>query len=264
VTVDVVTVVLAPPDPCVPAVRWAARAASRRRAPLRIVVPATGSPAQRRTWLRAALTRSRRAAPRIVVTPVLSDEGDDRAARIAAADAAVLVVPGGSPAVPGLLRSVTCPLVVVPAGWAGRDTGPVLLAVGPSTSDTAVAFAFAEAERSGSDLLAVHVRHGRSDPLDGLDDRLGLAVAAFPDVTVRTDVADERCEAHLTRLATDARLLVMGRSARGVLLDRLLPSPTRLVAGLARCPVAVVPGEDGPVRASLLPEHGVRMADLLR
>lgn len=263
-TDEAVAVVAAPPDPCAPAVRWAARAAARRRVPLRIVVPATGSAAQRRTWLRTALGRSRRAAPRVVVTTVLSDEGYDRTARIASADAGLLVLAAGSPAVPGLLMSVPCPLVVVPPGWTGRDTGPVVLAVGPSTSDTTVGFAFAEAELRGAELLAVHVPHGRSDPPDGLADRLSLAVAAFPDVTVRTDVVGGHWESRLSRLATGARLLVMGRSARGLVLDRFLPSPTRLLTGRAPCPVAVVPGEDSTVVASLLPDPGVRVADLLR
>jgi nucleotide-binding universal stress UspA family protein len=263
VTADAVTVVLAPPDPCVHAVHWAARAARSRRAPMRIVVPATGSPAQRRTGLRAAITLSRRIAPRIAVATVLSDEGFGRAARIASADAAVLVVPGGPPDVAGLLTTASCPLVVVPPGPEAPDGGPVLLAVGSTTPDAAVAFAFAEADRGRSELVAVHVQRAGSGGRDALGDRLDLAVAAFPDVTVRTDTGEDRCEARLARLAVDARLLVMGRSARGILLDRLRPSPTRLVAGMVPCPVAVVPGEDRPVLPSLLPEHGVRMADLL-
>jgi nucleotide-binding universal stress UspA family protein len=62
-----------------------------------------------------------------------------------------------------------------------------------------------------------------------------------PEVDVQPVVARHRAADVLSGLARDARLLVLGRSARGALLAGLLGSPVRDVLRAAPCPVLVVP-----------------------
>lgn len=262
------------------AVAWAAREAVRRGVGLRVVVPAEGDGPQRRRALVAALAAARRAAPRARVTTVLADAPRARAARVASADAALLVLAGPDGLVADLVTTAHCPLVVVPPGGRGGRTGPVLLAAGPATPDEAVAFAFAAAASRGAELLAVRTWHhplidlgvltgdrvARWDAADAavrhdLADRLALAAAAYPEVRVRTRVVDDGCADLLAALAPTARLLVVGRPARGAALGRLAPSPALTLARRAPCPVAVVPPA-GPGRSTLLPDRAVGLADL--
>jgi hypothetical protein len=105
------------------AVRWAAREAVRLGRPLRILLPAGGDPRRRRAGLVRALAAASRAAPALSVSTALGDEPPGRAARVAAADAALLVVPGGPGPADDLGGAVRCPLVVVPPGGSG-DAGP--------------------------------------------------------------------------------------------------------------------------------------------
>ncbi|MGI5132834.1 universal stress protein [Pseudonocardia sp. CA-107938] len=168
------------------AVRWAAREARRRRAPLRLVLAFTqvadyvvGHPALgRRTWdllldrarqsLRAAAIAARRVEPAVSVmeelvigfpTQVLVDESR----------AATLVVVGeqgtggftaaltGSVAV-SVAAHAACPVVVV-RGQQGTDTTglPVVVGIdGTPVSEAALAFAFDAADRLRAPLVAVH------------------------------------------------------------------------------------------------------------
>lgn len=280
VSAPVVVALDATPDAAEPAVRRAAREAARRRTPLRILIPAGGDPEARRTALVHALTAARRAAPRAEVTTPRSDEQPGRALQIAAADAALLVVPATSEHVDDLVGSAHCPLLVVHPEHAGDPSGPVLLGAGPATPPEVVAFAFAHAQDRGADLLAVRTWHdplvdlglltgdriARWDAADAavrreLADQLALATLAHPDVRVTTRVVDDGCTALLAALAARARLLVLGRPARGAALGRVRPSPALTLARHAPCPVVVVP-TGGPTGRTLLPRRRLGRADL--
>ncbi|MBW0122070.1 universal stress protein [Pseudonocardia oceani] len=276
----VVVALDATPDAAEPAVRRAAREAAHRRASLQVLVPAGGDPDGRRTALVRALATARRAAPGVEVTTQLSDEQPGRALRMAAAEAALLVVAAASEHVDDLVVSAHCPLLVVPPTDDGDPAGPVLLGVGPATQSEVVAFAFAQAQDQGADLIAVRTWHdplvdlglltgdriARWDAADAtvrheLADQLALAVLAHPDVHVTTRVVDDGCTPLLAALATRARLLVVGRPARGAALGRLRPSPALTLARHAPCPVVVVPPE-GPTGRTLLPRRRLGRSDL--
>lgn len=176
--------------------------------------------------------------------------------------------------------SAYCPLLVVPPTQDGYPAGPVLLGVGPAIPSEVVSFAFARAQDQGAELLAVRTRH---DPLvalglltgdriarcdaadatvrDGLADQLALAALTHPDVRVTTRVVDDGCTPLLAALAARARLLVVGRPARGAAPGRLRPSPALTPARHAPCPVVVVAPE-GPTGRTLLPRRRVGRADL--
>lgn len=77
---------------------------------------------------------------------------------------------------------------------------------------------------------------------------------AYPDVRLETLVADEPAAALLVSLAGHARLAVVGRPARGALLELLAASPARTLVRRVPCPVAVVPPR-GMVRSSMLPSR---------
>ncbi|MBW0098842.1 hypothetical protein I4I73_22895, partial [Pseudonocardia sp. KRD-184] len=219
----VVVALDATPDAAEPAVRRAAREAAHRRASLQVLVPAGGDPDGRRTALVRALATARRAAPGVEVTTQLSDEQPGRALRMAAAEAALLVVAAASEHVDDLVVSAHCPLLVVPPTDDGDPAGPVLLGVGPATQSEVVAFAFAQAQDQGADLIAVRTWHdplvdlglltgdriARWDAADAtvrheLADQLALAVLAHPDVHVTTRVVDDGCTPLLAALATRA------------------------------------------------------------
>lgn len=76
---------------------------------------------------------------------------------------------------------------------------------------------------------------------EALDTDLSAWRAAYPDVDVRTVLADDDPAAFLGALAARAELLVIGGSARFARLARLAPSASSIIAASAGCPVLVVP-----------------------
>ena len=164
----------------------------------------------------------------------------------------------------GVVEHATCPVIVItprtPEAPAG---GPVVLAAdGSPASDAAVAFAFAEAERRGVDLRAIHsveVPRLPGASLFDLDqlaesvlaedekevlDSLAPHEARHPGVTVElvlvvgepaTTIADE---------ATDAALLVTGSRGHGGFAGLLLGSVSRRLLQTAPCAVAVIRHSD--------------------
>jgi nucleotide-binding universal stress UspA family protein len=75
-----------------------------------------------------------------------------------------------------------------------------------------------------------------------------------PDVSVERLVVQD-CRADiLVALSQRARLLVLGRSARGALLAGIAGSPVELLIRAAGCPVVVVPAA-GPPRTTWLPSR---------
>lgn len=183
------------------AVRWAAREAGRRRAPLRLVAavgwvnvphqygdPRTGTDTDLRT---VVLRRAR--AHLMAAAAVAADAAAGREPELEVLDgfpvarladesrAAQLVVIGdrglggvagllvGSVAV-GLAAQGSCPVVVV-RGRADATSGPVVVGVdGSAVSEAALAFAFEAAAVRRAPLLAVHTwRELLIDPVPVLD-----------------------------------------------------------------------------------------------
>ncbi|HEY7224755.1 MAG TPA: universal stress protein [Micromonosporaceae bacterium] len=155
-----------------------------------------------------------------------------------------------APAEPGTARA---PRVDLPR--------PVLVGVdGSSTSDSAIEFAFAEAELRGVALIAVYVwwllpTHNLGPDLPGrqhLDDAQEEArrllsemmagwTAKFPDLPVQLRAVQSMNPSHeLIEASRDAGLVVVGSRGRGGFTGLLLGSVGRDLVGHAHCPVAVV------------------------
>ncbi|MFL6126013.1 universal stress protein [Actinophytocola sp.] len=163
----------------------------------------------------------------------------------------------GSTAV-SLAGRAHCPLVVVRGDEPVH--GPVVVGVdGTTTSEDAVAFAFAEASVHGADLVAVHawadtvldtVLLGRSEPPDfepaqqrayeTLGERLAGWQEKYPEVRVVREVVRDHPSRALLRHAGGARLVVVGTRGRGDLQGLVLGSTGQHLLHHAPCPVAVV------------------------
>ncbi len=164
-------------------------------------------------------------------------------------------IPGRGSLPVRLARDTRCPLVVVPAGWKGRD-GPVVVgAEGVDEPEPALLVAAAEAERSGRPLRIVHACETPPVPaaLEGFGDTLGAIAEAhesmldaavdatrshFPALAVERELVDAPAGPALVRRARDASLLVVGALSRA----RPLGSAAAAVVLAPPCPVVVVPG----------------------
>lgn len=269
------------------AVRSAARSAALRQRPLRIVHafiwplmrvpvgpdpsgPATGGlrhEAER--YVAEAVAEAGKVAPDVPVTgavvdgppvPVLLDE---------ARNAALLVL--GNRGLGGfaglLIGSVTvqvsaraqCPVLV--ARGEPRADGPVVVGVdGSECSTEAAGWAFDEAARRGSGLVAVHawlypvpVAPGDMLPLvydlDALaaeEERLlAESVAGFaeryPDVPVQRRLVRGSAAGALVEESRNAQLVVVGAHGRGALAGLLLGSVSHALLHHAHSPVLIVP-----------------------
>jgi len=256
-----ITVALDPPVSSRAAIRWAVREAARRRADLRVAMPGD----HRR------------------------DDAGTAAKIAASADAELLVVAGPASDVDELVMRAYCPVVIVPDQLPGerrprpgrpRDPRPVVVAAGPATEPEVIAFAFVEAAERRASLLAVRTwsepliglsqvlsdRVDRWDDSDGqnredLSQQLSIYRLAYPDVAVEQLVVNTPCADRLAELAQRARLLVLGRPARGALLNGLAASPAITLARRVPCPVVIVP-PPGQVRSGWWPRRRVGLADL--
>ncbi|WP_042364545.1 universal stress protein [Streptacidiphilus neutrinimicus] len=159
----------------------------------------------------------------------------------------------------GLAAHAPCPVVVVPDRGASLPGAPVVLGVGATQEPDTVAFAFAEAARRGSPLLAVRawsvvaaypglatasteerVKRDQEES-EGLTELLAAAREAYPTVAVRTEIAEGAPEAPLVRASEDAALVVLGAEREH---PRFAPPLGRVVQHVlhqADCPVALVP-----------------------
>lgn len=266
------------------AVRWAAREARRRGVGLRLVhvyeVP-TGYPTgfvdpevlsvalagQGQSWLEQARQVAEETVPGLDAEKVEIMAGAVPALVTESRHAAVLVLgTRGLGGFSGLLIGSTavalaihahCPVVV--ARGAGED-GPVVVGVdGTPTGEAAIAFAFAEASRRGTDLVAVHTwtdlvmeaaLAGSAAALDFapleaqaeelLAERLAGWQEKYPDVSVTRHVSRERAVTALLRYAEGAQLVVVGSRGRGGFRGLLLGSTSQHLLHHAPCPVAVV------------------------
>lgn len=285
---EVVAVAVEPDVPAGSAVRWAAREAARRKAHLHVVLPND----ERRDRLhRDALTHTlsvaRSTASGIVISAAPDTTPTLRAELVASAESDLLVVAAAAAHLDELITKAFCPVVVVPDAPARtipdarpHEPLPVVLAVGPSTADEVLAFAFAQASERHCGLLAVRTWNdpfaslaslapggterwdAAADVVRGeLDQRLSACSVAYPEVSVSAMVVNDRCAELLVELARRAQLIVLGTPARGRALNAISRSPALALAHNVPCAVAVVP-VPAPIHRSWLPTRPVGLADL--
>jgi nucleotide-binding universal stress UspA family protein len=156
----------------------------------------------------------------------------------------------------------SCPVVVVPAGWAPRpdQAGEIVVGVdGSEHSAAAIDFAFRYAGSVGAHLTGLLAWHdpkssGPGDMLplvydvDALQQDsaalLGESLAGqaveHPDVKVTEKLVHGPAANALLDASRNAQLLVVGSRGRGAFRGLLLGSVSRTVLQHAKCPVAVV------------------------
>ncbi len=268
------------------AVRAAAREAADRHRPLRVVHafiwplmgvplgPAPGAPAggglrnQAEQCVAEAVAEAGKAAPDVAVSGTVVD-GAAAAVLLAESRDAALVVLGsrglggfaglliGSVAVQVSSRA-DCPVLVVRGE--PRADGPVVVGVdGSELSQEAVGFAFEEAARRGTELVAVHAwlyptPAGPGDILPLVYDldafrqeeerTLAESVAGwserYPEVPVRQRLVRGSPARALVEESRTAQLVVVGARGRGALSGLLLGSVSHAVLHHAHSPLAIV------------------------
>ncbi|WP_336206781.1 universal stress protein [Nonomuraea sp. LPB2021202275-12-8] len=260
------------------AVAWAAGEAALREVPLKIVHAITrwacetdsGRYAEVARWMRqggqsvlaAAEDRARHEQPKIAVETALLP-GDPRAALIAAADSAELLVIGthGLGGVRGMLVGsvaygvaghATCDVVVV-SEPPPAPRGEVVAGVdGSQASQDVLEFAFTEAELRGVGVRVVHAWSWPGpEPVEEGDERLVVreALAGHRERHPRVSVVEEVVQGHpvdvLREAATGAGLLVVGSRGRGTFAGLVLGSVSQALLQRPPCPLAVIRGHRG-------------------
>lgn len=249
------------------AVAWAATEARMRRLPLRIVhaAPYATDPAgtSRATAILArAYTVAQQREPRVAArTERVADH--PVAALVRASKGAELLVVGmvsgglGDVLVGSVALAVggqaRCPVTVVRGHHRSPSTThPVMLGVDDLPADAAAAaVAFADAERHGTRLVAVHVQHDvlreriHGGPPDeeiarGLEAQLEPWRASCPSVPVDVRILHGSAADELVLAAGGARLLVVASHGRGPSTRALLGSTSRTLVRFSPCPVTVV------------------------
>lgn len=158
-----------------------------------------------------------------------------------------------------VLRSLPCPVVVVPRDLTAVAPGPILFATDLNTaSAAAVPFARELAAKHGRELQVVHVIEDRySDLLDDMDPYWQQARGAYVDertegvhrwMTEHALIGQPRIahgsvvdELQKYAAATQAALVVVGSRRLGTVDRIFLGSTASALASRASCPVAVVP-----------------------
>ncbi len=267
------------------AVEYAATEAALRHRPLLTVHAYTGPPADlvfssdpgasadatRRRGaaenLRDAVWHAARVAPEVnCVTRTVA--GDPAAVLLEVSDQAELMVLGargtggfagmraGSVAAHTALHA-SCPVVLV-RGTA--PDGPVVVGVdGSPGSAAALEFAADEADRRGTELVALHAWTTASttelndslpmsyESWDSLEEHRRVLAEALagvagrhPDLPVRREIRHGIARQLLTTLSNDAQLVVVGSRGHGGFAGLMLGSVSQHLIYRAACPVAVV------------------------
>ncbi|MBF6223398.1 universal stress protein [Nocardia abscessus] len=261
------------------AVRWAATDAARRRAPLHLVyltgvlgdygsgIELGRSDAGSFRWGGldaieiAYATAVAEAAPLsdIDITAELTDAPPVPVLRRRSGNARLLVVGAHQVGAFGrallgalstaLARRASCPVAVVPDAIE-YGAGPVVVGVdGSPSSVSAVEVAFDEAAIRGADLVAVHTfsdsqGHGsavemRQTGEELLDRMLARYGNAYPELTVRRVVVEDRPARRLLEVGDKAQLILVGSCAHDDCAATPLGSVTRAVLHEAQVPVIV-------------------------
>ncbi|MGV9975711.1 universal stress protein [Nocardia beijingensis] len=261
------------------AVRFAAAAAARRRAPLHIVdsipAPADFGPGvaleqidydSYRRQATAALKAAREAATaaaapigELVITTELAEAPPIPVLRDRSKAARLLVV--GTHGLGAFSRSIlgsvstalarhaACPVAVVPVAVEHAD-GPVVVGVdGSPCSVRAVEIAFDEAAHRGTELVAVHAwseffrydsRAVMQQEGEGLlAESLAGYSERYPEVPVRRIVTEDRPARRLLEVGANAQLIVVGSHGRGGFAGMTLGSVSQAVLHGATVPVII-------------------------
>ncbi|GAA4682123.1 universal stress protein [Pseudonocardia yuanmonensis] len=270
-------------DLAIGAARWAAAEAARHRCVLRLVrayrmPPASNPEAASLLWSHAhhqlwnAAHRVRAVVPELAVEQAVVEGDPTEVLLHESAGARLLVVGtrgvGGFAALlvgsvgAALARRAECPLVVVrgpvlpDAALTRADrTRPVVVGVdGSPAGETALAFAFAEADAWSAPVVAVHawLEHlEEADALAGLAEleqherevlaeRLAGWTGKYPGVPVSRELVHGPPARALVAWSDTARLVVVGSTGRGRVGRALLGSTGRALLQHANAPVAVV------------------------
>jgi len=174
------------------------------------------------------------------------------ALRAAAEDADLLVVGADdagpfteaiSGSVPGdLLTTAPCPLAVVPRReWTTPESAPVVAALDEhGSAQSAVAYAFAAAARSGRPLTVLHcLPPGPRDTSSSVARALIGFRELYPEVVVTDEIERGDPRYVLTDLSRRAALLVLGTRGHGRLASGLFGSVSRHLIRHGGCPVVV-------------------------
>lgn len=147
-----------------------------------------------------------------------------------------------------LAAAARCPVVVVPRGWSRVRRRPRTVAValdGTGNAREVINFAFVEAERHQSRLVALHVvadeaAAAQAAAMRDISEILAGARASHPDVSVSVRLLTGGVAGALLVASEEVRLLVVGRPHPGLAWSRWRGSVAHAVLATARCPLAVL------------------------
>jgi nucleotide-binding universal stress UspA family protein len=199
------------------------------------------------------------AAPDLAVNEVVL-MADARVTLLQLSEAAALVVVGsrgrgpvkslllGSVGV-ALTRHASCPVVVVrPENRGAVRNGVVVGADATERSLATVEFAYRQASLHRLPLTIMHSYWEASSEDEArrtLAESIAGLVEKFPEVNARTELVRGTADDSLVRASERMDLVVVGTHHAGVMSAVVFGSIADAVVQHARCPVAVVPSEDG-------------------
>ncbi|MBE0010871.1 MULTISPECIES: universal stress protein [unclassified Arthrobacter] len=261
------------------AVRWAARRAERLKLPLVILyvvddrwvtepIPWANNLLKLGEQLLENTARRVRADHQVEVTTKLLEGGVAGKLGQYSSEASLLVVGSGSVHLGGSLTdralqiaaTADCPVAVIGPQEIGERRGVAVGVDGSEEAIQAVAFAAAEADRDGQELVVVYALQTPNHLLDeGLlprtltqsleeEERVVLSETVsgigedYPDLAVRKVLeTDREPAAALLHAAANAALLVVGSRGRGGFRRLLLGSTAHAVLHHLPCPTVVTP-----------------------
>ncbi|MBA9002768.1 universal stress protein [Thermomonospora cellulosilytica] len=258
------------------ALKWAAAEAEIHRVPLRLVHASAllgddGTVFPEAALARLRAERSRRldeAAAAVLArspdldmrTELLAEEPGQALVR-AGRDAALLVVGSrGTGGFDGLLLGsvslhvaayATCPVMVIPQTAPDPERASLRIVVGVDEehpADHVLGWAFAEADRRGVPLTALHaVYTGYGSPRQRIGEEMELSealagwTAKYPDLPLTRELPEDKPARALITASQSAALLVVGARRRQGRIGMALGRVNHAVLHHAHCPTVVVP-----------------------
>ncbi|WP_009472526.1 universal stress protein [Rhodococcus sp. JVH1] len=267
--------------PALDAVRWAAREATERRAPLLLLSCITyrgtedgprlaetlHARAERNVAKARETARAGSADADLDIRAEVSHQNAPGSLvdRSAGAEMVVLGRRGLGEFTDGLIGSVTsavvrhaqCPVAVID-GWSrvADGTGPVVVGIdGSPSSARAVGLAFEECSLHNAELIALHawsdqdlsilpVGVEQTAERSVLDAAVAEWCERFPDVSVRRTLVRDRPVRHLLEMADEAQMIVVGSRGRGGFPGMTLGSTSAALVHITPCPLLIA----GPIR----------------